>query len=121
MSLEELSDENVFQSCLFGNILALKFVMDKNVSGNVKKKKFCADIVPLKPDEKEERHIEALASWYTCQSDGVLQPIEGKNNFFVGLDNYIATINNFNAHSSKMSIPSENLADVKSSLVKYFY
>lgn len=121
ISSEDLSEEYVLQNCLFGNIIAFKFVSNHHdPKKNVTQKKYSGDFVSIPNVLKEDKYVEALASWYTCRSDGVLRPVDDKNHFFVDIKNYIATINNFKINSEQLSISSENLTDVLEMLVKYF-
>lgn len=70
-------------------------------------------------DENQDKKFEALATWYRCNKDGTLSPIQTNNHFFIETKAYLATVNNLFG-KKELKFNTRDLSDVKSSLVKYF-
>lgn len=147
---EELSDNDVLKYCVLGNILSFRLKTDdgKNrmkdqtqtnepsglASGciasvdptrqkkKIRKEKFVADYIQL-----SDKNATALASWYRCNNDGTLVPVQPINHLLIPVENYVGTvINPFRPDTNSGEISQVqlklNLSDldsIKSMLVKY--
>lgn len=116
-----------------GNIIAFKYVLKKNPNNKTKVKSYTGEYASTDLNKRVDasgiasddgRRIEVLSTWYTCSNDGVFTQFDN-NHFFVGINNYVATVNMLsidiiNIVENSLAVPSEHLVDLKNSLYKLF-
>lgn len=122
-----LSEQNVVENCILGNVIAFKYAKEKSM----KSKLYTLDFAPTSPgqtnetDQQSNTNIQVLATWYICNNEGVLNPVEANCHFFVDIKNYVATITDIISKERKsdsqiiLSIPSEQLGTLKKILFQF--
>lgn len=125
--VESLSEQNVVENCILGNVIAFKYAKEKSM----KSKLYTLDFAPTSPgqtnetDQQSNTNIQVLATWYICNNEGVLNPVEANCHFFVDIKNYVATITDIISKERKsdsqiiLSIPSEQLGTLKKILFQF--
>lgn len=78
------AEENI----VYGAVLAFKYI-----NGNTEKEKqYTLDFAPISTDQTaNERGVQVLATWYKYGQNNMLEPFSENNNFFININNYIAT------------------------------
>lgn len=77
-----LPAESAIGNVLIGSVLAFRFCTGKTE----KDRQYHHDFVKI-----ETQNIEVLSTWYTVDINGILQSLSINSNFFVDLQNYVAT------------------------------
>lgn len=74
------------ENIMFGSILSFKYIK----GNNEKDKQYTFDFAPIKSES--DRGVEVLATWYKYGQNCILEPSSKNNNFFINIQNYIATV-----------------------------
>lgn len=73
----------------YGAVLAFKYINGKTD----KEKEYTLDFAPITSDvNANERGVEVLGAWYKYGQNNILEPFSDNNNFFMNIENYIATV-----------------------------
>lgn len=90
---DSLISKNPFENVVFGAVMDFKYPIEESTEesaesaqGNKKPKKYNSDFA-VKTDKK----LSVLASWYDCNSSGVLSTVKPESAFFISISNFIAT------------------------------
>lgn len=97
---------------VLGNILAFQYINGKSHS----QKRYTWDFAPTvfeEDDERKERGIEVLATWFEIDMDGNVS--NTSDSFYINIESYKATVSNLPIINEKLS-----LFHYKSDLSKYF-
>lgn len=146
-AVELLSEEKIFENCVIGCIVGFRFKpldnsKEKKRSSNnsksktrpkTKSKMYSFDFAPTSIQESDNKNneIQVLASWYVCSENGKFKSFANKNNLFIDLKNYIATVKNLlleprleqnsqQNDSNKTSFFGQSLVEIKSVLYKHY-
>lgn len=78
------------EKVIVGAVLAFRYLTGRSE----KEREYSWDFVPVKPSSnlKKKRGIEVLSTWYTIHNTGKLYPAIEFNNFYINIENYIASI-----------------------------
>lgn len=82
-------EQNILGNIVLGEIRGFRYAEAKNIRERMYKFEF-VDITNSNQG-RNEHELEALATWYTCDANGVLTPIEPKRHFFINLKQYVGT------------------------------
>lgn len=86
-SSTDLTNDDILRKIVVGSVLGFKYT-----DGKTEKDKQCrldSAIISYHPGI---RSVDVLAIWYTFDANGMLLPVQKKNNFFISSQQYIATL-----------------------------
>ncbi|XP_031623022.1 uncharacterized protein LOC116340587 [Contarinia nasturtii] len=114
----EQENNNHQKNIYVGNVLSFKYIEGKTA----KQKQYTWDFAPVSPPEGEndtKKGIQVLASWYKMTASTKLEPIAVVNNFYLNIENYIATLSRQPFQSTDLKIIDEEFfAVIKAELLK---
>lgn len=87
--LERELEQNVLGNIVLGRIVGFRYANAKN--NRERKCNYESVDISKENQSNSSLEIETLATWYTCDGNGVLTAIEPNNHFFINLKHYVGT------------------------------